>query len=182
MRVRFRKLPGLAVIAAGLNLQPVVAPTLTVTNTNDSGAGSLRQAIANAAQTGDLIIFALGVTGTITLTSGELAFNKSLTITGPGPGNLTVSGNNTSRVFSVSSGEIVISGLRTANGSVIGNPNALLAGGGILNNSARLTVRNCEIANNRHNGGPDSGGFAVAGQGGGSGTLPAAMPRPAGGS
>ena len=42
-----------------------------------------------------------------------------------------------------------------------------MAGGGILNNSARLTVRNCEIANNLHTGGPNSGGFAISGQGGG---------------
>src|SRR5262245_51449422 len=45
------------------------ATTITVINTNDSGAGSLRQALANA-NNGDRINFA--VTGTITLTSGGL--------------------------------------------------------------------------------------------------------------
>src|SRR5687767_3993814 len=92
------------------------AATLTVTNTNDSGAGSLRQAIAAAAQMNDVIVFASGVTGTVTLTSGELFFTKSLAINGPGATNLTISGNNTSRVFSVISGVITISGLRIANG------------------------------------------------------------------
>ena len=165
-----RKPLGLALLSA-LCLSAIAhsasATTLTVTNLNDSGVGSLRQAISNAASNGDVIVFAAGVTGTITLTSGELFFTKSLTIAGPGAVNLTVSGNNTSRVFSVLGGEIIISGLRIADGFVTGNPNSLNAGGGILNYSARLTVQDCEIANNSHTGGPDSGGFAIAGQGGG---------------
>ena len=45
------------------------ADTITVTNTNDSGPGSLRQALADA-NSGDTINFA--VTGTIGLTTGEL--------------------------------------------------------------------------------------------------------------
>ena len=142
----------LSVLCLRAFTHPAVAATLTVTNINDSGAGSLRQAIAAAAEANDVIVFAPGVTGTITLTSGELFFTKSLTISGPGATNLTISGNNTSRVFSVSSGTITISGLRIANGFVTGNPNSLNAGGGILNYSARLTVQNCEIANNVHTG------------------------------
>ncbi len=59
------------------------AATITVTNTNDNGAGSLRQAIADA-HNGDTIDF--GVTGTITLTTGELLVDKSITISGPGCG------------------------------------------------------------------------------------------------
>ncbi len=57
------------------------AATLTVTNLNDSGAGSLRQAVIDAAS-GDTINFS--VTGTITLTSAQISINKDLTITGPG--------------------------------------------------------------------------------------------------
>ena len=48
---------------------PARASTITVTNTNDSGPGSLRQALM-IAHDGDTIKFA--VTGTITLTSGGL--------------------------------------------------------------------------------------------------------------
>jgi len=75
------------------------AATLTVTNTDDSGAGSLRQAILDAAA-GDTVDFNLsGCPCTITLTSGELIIDKSLTIQGPGASQLTVSGGNGSRVF-----------------------------------------------------------------------------------
>jgi hypothetical protein len=57
------------------------AGTITVTNTNDSGLGSLRQALADA-NDGDTIDFS--VTGTISLTTGELLVDKSVTISGPG--------------------------------------------------------------------------------------------------
>jgi hypothetical protein len=47
--------------------------TITVTNTNDSGAGSLRQALADA-DDGDPITFDSALAGqTITLTTTELA-------------------------------------------------------------------------------------------------------------
>jgi hypothetical protein len=56
------------------------AATITVINTNDSCPGSLRQALANA-NDGDTIHFA--VTGTISLTSGELLVDKNIVISGP---------------------------------------------------------------------------------------------------
>src|SRR5262245_31593542 len=60
------------------------AATITVTNINDSGAGSLRQALADAVD-GDTINFNSSLNGQrITLTSGELLANKSITISGPG--------------------------------------------------------------------------------------------------
>ena len=57
---------------------PNSALALTVTSSADSGAGTLRQAILDAAA-GDTINFAAGITP-ITLTSAELLINKSLTI------------------------------------------------------------------------------------------------------
>jgi hypothetical protein len=57
------------------------ATTITVTNTNDSGPGSLRQALADA-NNGDTINFA--VTRTIFLTSGEIVARQNCTISGPG--------------------------------------------------------------------------------------------------
>jgi hypothetical protein len=61
-----------------------------VTNTSDSGLGSLRQALADA-NDGDTIDFA--VTGTIGLTSGELLVARNITISGLGAKNLPMDGN-----------------------------------------------------------------------------------------
>src|SRR6059036_1165082 len=86
------------------------AATITVTNGNDSGAGSLRQAIIGASP-GDTINFAPSVT-TVTLTSDELVIDKNLTITGPGATRLTVQANSsviTARVFHISSSTVTVS-------------------------------------------------------------------------
>ena len=98
--------------------QPVYAASINVTNTNDSGEGSLRQAIFNA-QSGDTIT--ISTTGTITLQSQLPAINKDLTIQGPRAGSLTMSGNNQSRVFRVDSGTVSINDLTVADGKAIGN-------------------------------------------------------------
>jgi len=73
------------------------ATIIVVTNTNDSGPGSLRDALASA-NDGNTID-ATGVSGTILLTSGELQITHDATINGPGAGNLAVNGNATFRVF-----------------------------------------------------------------------------------
>jgi hypothetical protein len=57
--------------------------TFTVSNTNDTGVGSLRQALADATD-GDTIVFDLaGCPCTITLTSGGLVIDDDVTITSP---------------------------------------------------------------------------------------------------
>ena len=118
-----------------------VKAATNVTNLNDSGPGSLRQAIADGAP-GDTITFA--VTGTITLTSGELVIGKDLTLSGPGAASLALSGNLLSRVINTSS-HLTISGLTIRNGEAGAG-----AGGGILNTgSGVLTITNSVITANR---------------------------------
>ena len=80
---------------------------VTVSSTADQGAGSLRAVIASA-KAGDTIKFAASLANkTIALTSGqiELSNGKSLTIDGTDAANLTLSGNNTSRIFYVNSNQ-----------------------------------------------------------------------------
>ena len=96
------KLAGLVMLAV-FSALPVFGNTITVTNTADSGPGSLRDAIATAAP-GDTINFSVQTPVPITLTSGELLINKNLTISGPGASSLAISGNNASRVFDIGSG------------------------------------------------------------------------------
>jgi hypothetical protein len=124
-----------------------VASTLTVLNNLDSGAGSFRDTIA-AAKSGDTIAFAPSLNGeTITLTSNELAINKSLDIEGPGASLLAVSGNDFLRVFDISQGlTVTIAGLTLTHGVGTGDlqDNSQGAGGGgaILNGGGTVNLAN----------------------------------------
>jgi hypothetical protein len=130
-------------LAGTANMQSVQAATVTVTNTNDSGAGSLRQALVDASD-GDTIDFSITTPATITLSSGELLVNKSITVAGPGADLLSVNGNGASRLFFIGSGQTVsISGLTITNGLETSG-----YGGGIYNDHATLTVSNCAISGN----------------------------------
>jgi hypothetical protein len=137
----------------------VNATAFQVTNTNDSGAGSLRQAItdSNASDSSaDTITF--GVTGTITLNSGLPAINSSggaLTITGPGETLLTINGNQGDfSIFSVDSGgNLSISGVTVSGAHFTSG----YGGGGFYNNGT-LSVSNSTISNN-FSSGNGGGGF-----------------------
>jgi hypothetical protein len=126
------------------------ATTITVANANDSGAGTLRQAILDASP-GDTINFAAGIT-TINLLSDELLIDKNLTINGPGANLLTVQRSSGAdfRVFHIDSTSVVanISGLRIANGHAPANFTTDGASGGGIANGGALTIRNCTISGN----------------------------------
>ncbi|HEU0050175.1 MAG TPA: choice-of-anchor Q domain-containing protein, partial [Nitrososphaera sp.] len=142
-RMRFSIIGVLLLCAMALQTH---AATITVTNTNDSGSGSLRQAPVDVNE-GDTINFA--VTGTIGLTSGELAVDKSITISGPGPNMLTVSrsSNTQFRICHVMPGHTVtIQGLTISGGHAHFD-----IAGGILNDHATLTLTNCAVATNEGN-------------------------------
>lgn len=105
-----------------LSASDTLAATITVTNGNDIGPGSLRHAILSASS-GDTINFAPCLTA-VTLTSSELVINKNLTITGPGAGHLTVQRSTSApafRIFHIIANVTAsISGLTISNGSVVG--------------------------------------------------------------
>ena len=150
--------------------------TLTVTSPADSGDGTLRAAIAKAAP-GDTIDFQRNI-HTITLTIGEIAFDKKLNIEGPGANKLTVSGNNHSRIFDIGpdATDVTIAGLTITDGRANGqspnpfniSPPPFSEGGGIMNHGT-LTLSDVDLANNQAVG--DSGvtgaGFQGGARGGG---------------
>src|SRR3954447_21671438 len=138
-----------------------VADTITVTNTNDSGPGSLRQALADA-NDGDTIDFA--VTGTINLTSGELVIGKNITITGPGSNLVTVRplSQGSFRVFNVMpSHSITIQGITISFGYA-----EYAQGAGIfLDEHVTATIADCLLTNNYT--GDIGGAIFIDGYGGG---------------
>jgi predicted outer membrane repeat protein len=113
----------------------------TVTNLSDSGPGSLRQAIADANYNAGMDAITIGITGTITLTSGELSIEDDLNIIGSGATSLTINGNNASRVFQ-NRATVTISGLTISNGNVAGG-----IGGGIVSHGM-LTITDCILSHN----------------------------------
>jgi hypothetical protein len=123
---------------------PGRAGTLLVTNTNDNGSGSLRQALVDA-HNGDTID-ATALSGVITLTTGELLVDKTVAINGPGPHSLAVDGNAASAVLHVTAiGSVTISGLTIRNGQ--GGQTGF--GGGIINAGTILTITDSTIIGNR---------------------------------
>ena len=149
------------------------AETFVVTNLNDPGAGSLRQAIntSNGVPGPDEIVFEQGLEGTIVLNLGSLFIQDDLTITGPSADVITINADGNSDVFAVTDFDdeknrvVIISGLRFINGNafedgfivnyeiltidscVFINGNATL-GGGAIGNRKILTVDSCLFDSN----------------------------------
>ena len=131
------------------------AQTFTVTNLADSGAGSLRDAVAKAnANSGPSTIrLSSNLTeGTIDLTSGPIEIidsNISNSIVPDtvlefgDPRRVTVRNAGNGRVFTVSAGDVKIRGATIANGLATG-----AEGGGGIFNAGDLDVENCTIRDN----------------------------------
>lgn len=147
---------------------PSLAINYSVTNTNDSGTGSLREAIllANASSSNDTITFT--VNGTINLDT-TLTVNKpnsTLTITGNGAASTILNGQNSVQVLNVNSGTtltlegvtithgrasngggIFNAGTLTVNYSTLSSNFATTSGGGIYTTGA-LTVNHSTLSGN----------------------------------
>ncbi len=133
-------LPFLFLVMSGL----ARAATFTVTNTADSGGGSLRAAIAAANAAGGANNIDFSVTGTISLLSTLPTITDSgLTITGPtGSPGITIDGGGSVQVMVVAGSAVLnLQNVTIAHGSI---PN----GGGGIGNSGTLTVTNCTFSGN----------------------------------
>jgi hypothetical protein len=155
------------VLAAVIALMPVgtAEAAITVSNGNDAGPGSIRQAIADAPPGETIIVPA----GTYTLTSDQLVIEKSLTITGHAPSDTIVRSGGPFRVFQIggAGNNVAISGVTVRDGSQV-TPSGVEVGGGIRSEEANLTLQNVVVTNNRADvSGSGSGGNGGVAEGGG---------------
>jgi predicted outer membrane repeat protein len=144
-----------------------------------AGSCSLRDAL-DADATNDTIVFAPGLSGTITLTSGELEINRAIVLTGPGKDLLTIDAAGGSRVFYVAaSSPVTIEGLTITGGSssngaglydeggngftlrdVLVTGNVASGSGGGLHGGGDVTLINTLVLNNT---GTSGGGIFMKG-------------------
>jgi predicted outer membrane repeat protein len=145
------RMMGMRFFSIGVLLCAIVvrvgAAAITVINTNDSGPGSLRQALRDV-HDGDTINFA--ITGTIGLISGGLPVTKNITISGRGSEQISIDGNQALLVFGIFPEKTAaISGLTIRN-----------AGYGAWNQGT-LRISNCVISGNSNVGLYNQGGFVT---------------------
>jgi len=144
-------------------LESRIAPAVfMVTSISDSGPGTLRDAItqANAAAGVDTIKFKLPTDSILLLTSGQIPITDSIIITGPGAGKLTISGNNSSRIFNISDGSATVK-TATISGLTFMDGNG--AAGGAIYSAESFTMTNCVVASSVSSG---SGGGVHVGTAG----------------
>lgn len=147
--------------------QSAKASVLTVTNTNDSGPGSLRQAITDAVD-GDMIDFDPDLSGqVITLTSGELFIDKVLTIDASTlQERPSINGNGNSRLFNITTtGIITINYLTLTQGQTLSGTGVCPedCGGAIfIHTGGAAHIQNSHIlSNTSHAGGGGIANFGI---------------------
>jgi|GEM_PF-3416564 len=157
------------------------AAVITVTNTNDSGGGSLRSAISGASA-GDEILF--DTDGTIKLLSPLPEIALDLSINGTAHA-ITIDGDNLYRPFSVTDGNVSISNLDVKNGHTQGGAGgagglgvAGAGGGGggggfggavFVGTTATVSLENIDFTSSSAKGGMGGAGASGGGEFGGGG-------------
>ena len=142
----------------------LLSGVINVTNTADSGDGSLRQAVAEAemATSPVTIEFKLATPATITLTSGPLELSNSNTAVpiindGPGAGELTIDGGQKGRVVqldpnvSATVSDLTITGGGVSNLGTLALDRVAISGnaaayGSGLYNTGTATLTECTIS------------------------------------
>jgi hypothetical protein len=123
------------------------AQDFAVTNLNDAGSGSLRQAVldANGASGADKVLFQSSLTGTLNLSSGQLLVTGPTEFIGPGADKLTITENQPQGIFylqpaasgtQIKMSALKLSGANASNGSAI------------TSRDADLTLANMNISGN----------------------------------
>jgi hypothetical protein len=193
VRVVFAAAVAVAVIpVSALLAGPAAATTYDVTSTANSGANTLRQALADAAShAGDDIIDIQAGLGTITLTSellwdgsGAVTINgHGATVSGPGVGrgfvddgangltinDLTVTGfgaafsDNTAPVVSIG-GPITLNNCAITGNSM--QTDSEDVAGGVLSEGGQVTITDCTITGNSATTSDGDAGGAVLSEGG----------------
>ena len=129
---------GSAMVGVDITVTAHVAPV--VTNTNNSGVNSLRQAVLDS-QNGDTILFSLPAGPQTIVLATEIVIDKNIIIAGPATSPLTVSGGGVTRVFTINLvNTVTLSDMTIANGSA--------ASSGAIQNNGDLTIENCTISGN----------------------------------
>jgi len=131
--------------AAGPRSPERPAGIVAVTSCDDSGAGTLRDAVTNAVS-GDVIDLTGLSACTITLSTGAITTSvDDLTIQGPGADVVTVDAAQTSGVFShYGAGTMTIDGLTIANGRIEGYA---YHGGACVLSSGNIALTNSTATN-----------------------------------
>lgn len=126
--------------------------TIGVTNCNDAGSGSLREAVAIAAS-GDTVETIALTCGTITLTTGTITVAQGdLTLKGRGPDALTITANDASRVFThTGTGTLQIYGMTLAHG-LIATADATPALGGCVYSRGQVVLGDFKYRSDRQHG------------------------------
>lgn len=134
----------MALVVTLLYASSAWAKTLAVTNTHNAGAGSLRAAIneANSLEGADRIVFADGVSGTITLVATLPTIRDAAGLTIDGGGDVAVSGNDAVGVFVMSpTAELSLRNLTVSDG-------VAEVGGGVFNGGGTLNVDGSTFSGN----------------------------------
>ncbi|MCL4823842.1 MAG: hypothetical protein KJZ57_06445, partial [Anaerolineales bacterium] len=130
-------------LLAAFPVRSVHADTIGVSNCDDSGAGSLRQAIADA-NSGDTINFSVDCPASAPITlASSLIISKAITVSGAGR-DVVISGNNAVRILETLGADVALEYLTLKEASVSDGGN----GGAIYDSGNHLTISHVTFEGN----------------------------------